>query len=33
MEKGGTEWRSRHLGHDLSIHKDYYKLHKGIVEN
>ena len=32
LENGELEWLSRHLGHDLNTHKDFYKLNEGVVE-
>ena len=32
LKNGKLEWLSRHLGHDLNTHKDFYKLHEGFVE-
>ena len=32
LEKGELEWLANHLGHDLKIHKDFYRLHESVVE-
>ena len=32
MEQGELEWLSRHLGHELNIHKSAYQLHRAAVE-
>ena len=34
LDLGNTEleWLARHMGHDLSIHKEYYRLHDHTIE-
>jgi len=32
LEQGELEWLSRHLGHELNIHKSAYRLHTAAVE-
>lgn len=26
------DWLAQHLGHDMSIHREFYRLHKGTTE-
>ena len=32
LNKGELEWLSNHMGHDLNIHKDFYRLHDSTIE-
>ena len=32
LEKGELEWLANHLGHDLEVHKSFYRLHESTVE-
>ena len=32
LEKGELEWLANHLGHDLEVHKSFYRIHKSTVE-
>ena len=32
LSKGELEWISNHLGHELNIHMDVYRLHSGVIE-
>jgi len=32
LEKGEVEWLANHLGHDLDVHKSFYRLHESTVE-
>lgn len=32
LNQGELEWLSNHMGHDLNIHKDFYRLHDSTIE-
>lgn len=32
LNHGELEWLSNHMGHDLNIHKDFYRLHDSTIE-
>ena len=32
LNSGELEWLSNHMGHDLNIHKDFYRLHDSTIE-
>ena len=32
LNNGELEWLSNHMGHDLNIHKDFYRLHDSTIE-
>lgn len=32
LTSGELEWLSNHMGHDLNIHKDFYRLHESTIE-
>ena len=32
LETGELEWLSRHLGHDLNTHRNFYRQHEATVE-
>ncbi|XP_070193306.1 uncharacterized protein [Littorina saxatilis] len=32
LNPGELEWLSNHMGHDLNIHKDFYRLHNSTIE-
>ena len=32
LNPGELEWLSNHMGHDLNIHKDFYRLHDSTIE-
>ena len=32
LNRGELEWLSNHMGHDLNIHKDFYRIHDSTIE-
>lgn len=32
LTENQTDWLARHLGHDIRVHKDFYRLHDNAVE-
>lgn len=32
LEENELDWLARHMGHDLRIHREYYRLHTSILE-
>lgn len=32
LNQGELEWLSNHLGHELQIHKSFYRLHESTIE-
>ena len=32
LKEGELEWLSNHLGHDIQVHKDFYRLHDSTIE-
>ena len=32
LKEGELEWLANHLGHDINIHRDVYRLHESTIE-
>lgn len=32
LTENETDWVARHLGHDIHVHRDFYRSHEGIIE-
>ena len=32
LNSSELDWLARHLGHDISVHRDYYRLHEHTIE-
>lgn len=32
LNEGELEWLARHMGHDLAVHREYYRLHDSTLE-
>lgn len=32
MEEREVDWLARHLGHDIRVHRDFYRLHESTIE-
>lgn len=32
MEEKEVDWLARHLGHDIHVHRDFYRLHESTIE-
>jgi hypothetical protein len=32
LNNGEMEWLANHMGHDIKIHKDFYRLHDSTIE-
>ena len=32
MEEKEVDWLARHLGHDIRVHRDFYRLHESTIE-
>ena len=32
LQDNGLDWLACHLGHDISVHREYYRLHESTIE-
>ena len=32
LKKTEVDWLARHLGHDIRVHRDFYRLHESTIE-
>lgn len=32
LQENELDWLARHLGHDISVHREYYRLHESTIE-
>ena len=33
LQENELDWLARHLGHDISVHREYYRLHESTIDD